>query len=45
MGHAGRDAGTYERGVSGTPYIIVYEIRKKPIAVLVIAVVHGARDR
>ena len=45
MGHAGRDADTYERGVSGTPYIVVYEIRKKPSAVLVIAVVHGARDR
>ena len=45
MGHAGRDAGTYERGVSGTPYIVVYEVRKKPSAVLVIAVVHGARDR
>ena len=45
MGHTGRDAGTYERGVSGTPYIIAYEVRKKPSAVLVIAVVHGARDR
>ena len=45
MGHEGRDADTYERGVSGTPYIVVYEIRKKPSAVLVIAVVHGARDR
>ena len=45
MGHKGRDEGTYERGVSDTPYIVVYEIRKKPSAVLVIAVVHGARDR
>ena len=45
MGHAGRDAGTHERGVSGTPYIVVYEIQKKPSAVLVIAVVHGAQDR
>jgi hypothetical protein len=34
-----------ERGVSGTPYIVVYEIRKRPSAVLVIAVVHGTRDR
>ena len=45
MGHEGRDKGTYERTVSGTPYIIVYELRRKPSAVLVIAVVHGARDR
>jgi toxin ParE1/3/4 len=45
MGHAGRDEGTYERGVSDTPYVVVYEVRKKPSAVLVIAVVHGARDR
>jgi len=45
MGHKGTDEGTYERIVSGTPYIIVYEIRKKPSAVLAIAVVHGARDR
>ena len=45
MGHKGLDQGTYERGVSDTPYIVVYEIRKKPSAVLVIAVVHGARDR
>jgi plasmid stabilization system protein ParE len=45
MGHEGRDEGTYERGVPGTPYIAVYEVREKPSAVLVIAVVHGARNR
>ena len=45
MGHKGRDKGTYERAVSDTPYIIVYEVRKKPSAVLVISVVHGARNR
>jgi toxin ParE1/3/4 len=45
MGHKRRDEGTYERSVSDTPYIVVYEIRKKESAVLVIAVVHGARDR
>jgi toxin ParE1/3/4 len=45
MGHEGRDEGTYERGVPGTPYIAVYEVREKPSAILVIAVVHGARDR
>jgi plasmid stabilization system protein ParE len=45
LGHEGRDRGTYERTVSGTPYVIVYEIRRKPSAVLVVAVVHGARER
>ena len=45
MGHEGSDAGTYERGVSGTPYIIVYEVCKKPSAVIVIAVIHGSRNR
>jgi len=45
MGHDSIDDGTYERSVSGTPYIVVYEVRKKPSAVLVIAVLHGARDR
>jgi plasmid stabilization system protein ParE len=45
MGHKGVDEGTYERVVSGTPYIVVYEVRTRPSAVIVIAVVHGARDR
>ena len=45
MGHEGRDEGTYERGVGSTPYIAVYEVRERPSAVLVIAVVHGARNR
>jgi plasmid stabilization system protein ParE len=45
IGHAGREEGTYERGVSGTPYIIVYEVGKQPNAVLVISVVHGSRNR
>ena len=44
-GHEGRDEGTYERGVGGTPYIAVYEVRERPSAVLVLAVVHGARNR
>ncbi len=45
MGHRWIGYGADEWGVSDTPYIVVYEIRKKPSAVLVIAVVHGARDR
>jgi plasmid stabilization system protein ParE len=45
MGHEGREERTYERGVSDTPYIVVYEVRKKPSAVLVIAMLHGSRNR
>jgi plasmid stabilization system protein ParE len=41
----GEMEGSFERSVPGTPYIAVYEVRKRPSAVLVIAVVHGARDR
>ena len=45
MGHAGRAKGSYEYSVSGTPYIIVYEVWKKSDAVIVTAVFHGARER
>jgi plasmid stabilization system protein ParE len=45
MGHRGQDHGTYERRVSATPYLVIYEVRKRPSAVIVIAVLHGARDR
>ena len=45
IGHVGREAGTYERGVRGTPYIVVYEIRDQPSAVVVISIMHGARER
>lgn len=45
LGHEGRTHGTYERVVSGTPYIIVYELWEKPDAVIVTAIFHGAQDR
>jgi plasmid stabilization system protein ParE len=44
LGHKGVDE-IYQRVVSDTAYIVVYEIRQRPSAVIVIAVVHGARDR
>lgn len=45
MGRRGRAHGTLERVVSGTPYIVVYEISRKPDAVVVTAVFHGSQDR
>jgi addiction module RelE/StbE family toxin len=45
MGHAGRDEGTYEWVVPQLPYIVVYEVHPERDAVIVVAVVHGARDR
>ena len=45
LGHSGRVSGTYERGVAGTPYIVVYEISESPAAVIVAGVVHGAKNR
>jgi toxin ParE1/3/4 len=45
MGHPGRDAGTFEWVVPRLPYIVVYEIDRARDEVVIIAVVHGARDR
>jgi len=45
MGHFGRDEGTYEWVVPRLPYIVVYEIDRSQSRIVVIAVVHGARDR
>ena len=44
MGHKGIDDETYERRISDTPYIVVYEIRRKPERSSHNRV-HGARDR
>ena len=45
-GHAGRVAGTYEKAVSGLPYIIAYAIDRKDDAetIAVLQVIHGSRD-
>lgn len=45
LGHKGRARGTLERCISRTPYIIVYKIQKLPEAVIVVAVLHGSRNR
>lgn len=45
LSRPGRVNGTYERVVTHTPYIVVFELWQKPAAVVVVAVVHGARDR
>ena len=45
MGHPGRALGTYERGVSGTRYVIVYELHKRPTAIVVTAVFHTAQNQ
>jgi toxin ParE1/3/4 len=45
-GHPGRIAGTYEKTVSGLPYIIAYaiEVRDGAEGVVVLHVIHTARD-
>ena len=45
LARPGRVAGTFERLVAGTPYIIVFELSHAPAAIVIVAVVHGARDR
>jgi plasmid stabilization system protein ParE len=45
MGHEGRDPGTYEWVVVGSPYIIVYEVDEPAEQVSIIAVFHGAQRR
>jgi toxin ParE1/3/4 len=45
MGHAGRDAGTYEWVVTRSPYIIVYEVDEEADEIVILAVFHGARRR
>ncbi len=45
-GHPGRVAGTYEKSVGGSPYIIAYAIDRTDAAevVVVLHVIHTARD-
>jgi plasmid stabilization system protein ParE len=45
IGHAGRDIGTYEWVVVGSPYIIVYEVDEALDEVAIVAVFHGAQRR
>lgn len=43
LGHPGREPGTREFVVPGTPYIIPYQVREARLVVL--AVLHAARNR
>jgi addiction module RelE/StbE family toxin len=43
MGRIGLDAGTYE--LIERPYIVVYEVREQRSEIVVLAILHGARDR
>jgi hypothetical protein len=43
MGHGGRDEGTYEWVVVGSPYVIVYEVDEVANEVAIVAVLHSAR--
>ena len=43
MGYAGTVAGTLELVVY--PYIIVYKVREKRREILIVSIVHGARNR
>lgn len=43
MGRVGRVAGTRELVLSGTPYIIVYELRGADEQIYVLRLLHGAR--
>ena len=45
LARRGRTPGTCERLVAGTPYIVVFELCDNPLAVIIIAIVHGARNR
>lgn len=45
LSRPGRVRGTFERIVAGTPFIIVLEMWQEPAAIVVTAVVHGARNR
>lgn len=43
-GHPGRVAGTYEKSVTGMPYIIAYSIADGGGTVAILRIIHAARD-
>lgn len=45
LSRPGRASGTPERVVARTPYIIVFQLSEQPAALVVVAVVHAARQR
>jgi toxin ParE1/3/4 len=46
IGRHGRVAGTYEKIVSGLPYVMAYAIAPSPAAdgVVILRIIHGARN-
>jgi toxin ParE1/3/4 len=45
MGRKGQVAGTREWMVQNSPYLIIYEIDAESEVVLILSIIHGARDR
>jgi addiction module RelE/StbE family toxin len=45
MGRKGQVVGTREWMVQNSPYLIIYEIDEESEVVLILSVIHGARDR
>ena len=43
-GHPGRIGGTYEKSVSGLPYIILYSLIDGDRSVSILRVIHSSRD-
>ena len=43
MGRTGRVAGTRELVLSGTPYLVIYELREPDNQIYVLRLLHGAR--
>lgn len=43
-GHPGRVSGTYEKSVRGLPYIIAYALSADDRALVILRVIHAARD-
>lgn len=44
IGHPGRVAGTYEKSVGRTPYIIAYALTEDAGTVAIVRIIHAARD-
>jgi len=43
MGRIGRIAGTRELVLSGTPYVVIYDLRNMDEQIYILRVLHGAR--
>ncbi|WEK04402.1 MAG: type II toxin-antitoxin system RelE/ParE family toxin [Candidatus Devosia phytovorans] len=44
IGRPGRVAGTFEKSVAGTPYVLCYALHEATGALVVLRVIHSARD-